>query len=252
MASRLQGKLALVTAAGQGIGRAIAEAFAAEGARVIATDLEEKKLEGINSVKRRKLDVRSTAAIEALAKETATEFGALDVLVNCAGYVHHGSVLDCSEQDWDFSFDLNVKSMHRMIRAFLPRMLEKKAGSIVNISSAVSSIRGVPDRYVYGATKAAVIGLTKAVAADFIRRGIRANAICPGTIHSPSLEGRIAERSQATGKSRVEVEQAFVERQPMGRLGTPEEVAALAVFLASDEASYITGQPHLVDGGMAL
>ena len=139
-----------------------------------------------------------------------------------------------------------------MIRAFLPRMLEKKAGSIVNISSAVSSIRGVPDRYVYGATKAAVIGLTKAVAADFIRRGIRANAICPGTIHSPSLEGRIAERSQATGKSRVEVEQAFVERQPMGRLGTPEEVAALAVFLASDEASYITGQPHLVDGGMAL
>src|SRR6516165_8003141 len=168
MASRLQGKLALITAAGQGIGRAIAEAFTAEGARVIATDLEEKKLEGIKSVKRRKLDVRST---EALAKETATEFGALDVLVNCAGYVHHGSVLDCSEQDWDFSFDLNVKSMHRMIKAFLPGMLQKKAGSIVNISSAVSSIRGVPDRYAYGATKAAVIGLTKAVAADFIRQG---------------------------------------------------------------------------------
>jgi len=188
MALRLQGKLALITAAGQGIGRAIAEAFAAEGARVIATDLEEKKLEGIKSVKRRKLDVRSTAAIEALAKETATEFGALDVLVNCAGYVHHGSVLDCSEQDWDFSFDLNVKSMHRMIKAFLPGMLQKKAGSIVNISSAVSSIRGVPDRYAYGATKAAVIGLTKAVAADFIRQGIRANAICPGTIESPSLE----------------------------------------------------------------
>src|SRR5215813_1806211 len=178
MALRLQGKLALITAAGQGIGRAIAEAFAAEGARVIATDLEEKKLEGIKSVKRRKLDVRSTAAIEALAKETATEFGALDVLVNCAGYVHHGSVLDCSEQDWDFSFDLNVKSMHRTIKAFLPGMLQKKAGSIVNISSAVSSIRGVPDRYAYGATKAAVIGLTKAVAADFIRQGIRANAVC--------------------------------------------------------------------------
>ena len=252
MASRLQGKLALITAAGQGIGRAIAEAFAVEGARVIATDLEDKKLEGIKSVKGRKLDVRSTAAIEALAKETATEFGALDVLVNCAGYVHHGSVLDCSEQDWDFSFDLNVKSMHRMIKAFLPGMLQKKAGSIVNISSAVSSIRGVPDRYAYGATKAAVIGLTKAVAADFIRQGIRANAICPGTIESPSLEDRIKDRSRATGKSLAEVEKAFVERQPLGRLGRPEEVAALAVFLASDESSYITGQPHLVDGGMAL
>src|SRR6266545_2127588 len=240
MALRLQGKLALITAAGQGIGRAIAEAFAAEGARVIATDLEEKKLEGIKSVKRRKLDVRSTAAIEALAKETATEFGALDVLVNCA------------EQDWDFSFDLNVKSMHRMIKAFLPGMLQKKAGSIVNISSAVSSIRGVPDRYAYGATKAAVIGLTKAVAADFIRQGIRANAICPGTIESPSLEERIKDRSRATGRSLKEIELAFIERQPMGRLGKPEEVAALPAFLASDEASYITGQAHLVDGGMAL
>ena len=252
MAKRLQGKVALVTAAGQGIGRAIAESFAAEGASVIATDVDESKLDGIASTKRLKLDVRSTAAVDALAKQVAAEFGALDVLVNCAGYVHHGSVLDCSEQDWDFSFDLNVKSMHRTIRAFLPAMLEKNAGSIVNISSAVSSIRGVPDRYVYGATKAAVIGLTKAVAADFIRRGIRANAICPGTIESPSLEGRIRERSQTTGKSVAEVERAFVERQPMGRLGRPQEVAALAVFLASDEASYISGQAHLVDGGMAL
>ena len=252
MALRLQGKLALVTAAGQGIGRAIAEAFAAEGARVIVTDVDNKKLEGLKSLKRCKLDVRSTASIEALANEVTTELGALEVLVNCAGYVHHGSVLDCSEQDWDFSFDLNVKSMHRMIKAFLPGMLQKKAGSIVNISSAVSSIRGVPDRYAYGATKAAVIGLTKAVAADFIRQGIRANAICPGTIESPSLEDRIKDRSRATGKSLVEVEKAFVERQPLGRLGRPEEVAALAVFLASEEASYITGQPHLVDGGMAL
>jgi 2-keto-3-deoxy-L-fuconate dehydrogenase len=252
MAKRLQDKVALVTAAGQGIGRAIAESFAAEGASVIATDVDENKLDGIKSTKRLKLDVRSTAAVDALAKQVAAEFGALDVLVNCAGYVHHGSVLDCSEQDWDFSFDLNVKSMHRTIRAFLPAMLEKNAGSIVNISSAVSSIRGVPDRYVYGATKAAVIGLTKAVAADFIRRGIRANAICPGTIESPSLEGRIRERSQTTGKSVAEVERAFVERQPMGRLGRPEEVAALAVFLASDEASYISGQAHMVDGGMAL
>jgi 2-keto-3-deoxy-L-fuconate dehydrogenase len=252
MAKRLQGKVALVTAAGQGIGRAIAEACATEGASVIATDVDENKLDGIKSAKRLKLDVRSTASVETLAKQIAAEFGALDVLVNCAGYVHHGSVLDCSEQDWDFSFDLNVKSMHRTIRAFLPGMLEKKAGSIVNISSAVSSIRGVPDRYAYGATKAAVIGLTKAVAADFVRQGIRANAICPGTIDSPSLEGRIRERSQTTGKTIAEVERAFIARQPMGRLGRSEEVAALAVFLASDEASYITGQPHLVDGGMAL
>ena len=178
MAQRLQGKLALVTAAGQGIGRAIAEAFAAEGARVVATDVEEQKLEGVKSIKRLKLDV----------------------LVNCAGFVHHGSVLDCSERDWDFSFDLNVKSMHRTIKAFLPGMLAKKAGAIINISSAVSSIRGVPDRYAYGATKAAIIGLTKAVAADFIRQGIRANAICPGTIESPSLEGRIEDLSRSSGK----------------------------------------------------
>src|SRR5712691_3219312 len=252
MDDRLKGKVALVTAAGQGIGRAIAEAFVREGAQVIATDLDEKKVQDIKGAKPLELDVRSNDAVDALAKQVADEFGALDVLVNCAGYVHQGNALDCSEQDWDFSFDLNVKSMHRTIKAFLPGMLEKKAGSIVNMSSAVSSIRGVPDRYAYGASKAAVIGLTKAVAADFIRQGIRANAICPGTIESPSLEDRIKDRSRATGKSLSEVEKAFVERQPLGRLGRPEEVAALAVFLASEEASYITGQPHLVDGGMAL
>jgi 2-dehydro-3-deoxy-L-fuconate 4-dehydrogenase len=252
MAGRLEHKVALVTAAGQGIGRAIAEAFVREGAALIATDIDEQKVADIKAAKRGKLDVRSTPAVEALAKDIVREFDALDVLVNCAGFVHHGSVLDCAEADWDFSFDLNVKSMHRTIKAFLPAMLEKKKGAIVNISSAVSSIRGVPDRYVYGATKAAIIGLTKAVAADFIKRGIRANAICPGTIHSPSLEGRIRDRSQATGKSLQEVERAFIERQPMGRLGTTAEVAALAVFLASDESSYITGQPHLVDGGMAI
>jgi 2-keto-3-deoxy-L-fuconate dehydrogenase len=252
MAQRLQGKLALITAAGQGIGRAIAEAFAAEGASVIATDIEPQKLEGLDAAKRGRLDVRSTSAIESFAKEIEQELGTVDILVNCAGFVHHGSVLGCSEQDWDFSFDLNVKSMHRMIKAFLPGMLAKKAGAIVNISSAVSSIRAVPDRYVYGATKAAVIGLTKAVAADFIKQGIRANAICPGTIESPSLEGRIKALSQSTGRSIAEVERAFVERQPMGRLGRPAEVAALAVFLASDEASYITGHAHLVDGGMAV
>jgi len=196
--------------------------------------------------------VRAQDAVDALAQAVAREFGALDILVNCAGYVANGSVLDCSDKDWDFSFDLNVKSMHRTVKAFLPAMLEKKSGSIVNISSAVSSIRGVPNRYAYGATKAAVIGLTKAVAADFIKQGIRCNAICPGTIESPSLEDRIATASQATGKSPDAVRQDFIARQPMGRLGTAAEVAALALFLASDEASYITGQAHLVDGGMAL
>ena len=252
MSNRLQGKIALVTAAGQGIGRAIAEAFIAEGARVIATDLADDKLKDLKAAKLQKLDVRAQDNIDALAKAIAGEFGALDILVNCAGYVANGSVLDCTDKDWDFSFDLNVKSMHRTIKAFLPAMLEKKSGSIVNISSAVSSIRGVPNRYAYGATKAAVIGLTKSVAADFIKQGIRCNAICPGTIESPSLDERIATLSKETGKSPGVVRQAFIDRQPMGRLGSAQEVAALALFLASDEASYITGQAHLVDGGMAL
>ena len=186
MTGRLSGKVALVTAAGAGIGRATAEMFAAEGARVIATDLDPNLLKGLKG-ETRKLDVRSTEAVDALAKEV----GPIDVLFNCAGFVHHGSVLECSEADWDFSFDLNVKSMHRTVKAFLPGMLEKGRGSIVNIASGASSVRGIANRYVYGASKAAVIGLTKAVAADFIRRGIRCNAICPGTIESPSLEGRI-------------------------------------------------------------
>jgi 2-keto-3-deoxy-L-fuconate dehydrogenase len=252
MSSRVQNKVALVTAAGQGIGRAIAEALIAEGGIVIATDVAEDKVKDLPAKMRLKLDVRAQDNIDALAKTVAAEFGALDILVNCAGYVASGSVLDCSDKDWDFSFDLNVKSMHRMIKAFLPAMLTKKSGSIVNISSAVSSIRGVPGRYAYGATKAAVIGLTKSVAADFIRQGIRCNAICPGTIESPSLGDRIAAASKETGRSLEVVRQSFVDRQPMGRLGTAQEVAALALFLASDEASYITGQAHLVDGGMAL
>jgi len=251
MSNRLQGKVALVTAAGQGIGRAIAEKFAAEGAKLIATDLDAAKLSGLKG-KLHKLDVRSQNDIESFAYDISHEFGPLDVMVNCAGYVHQGTVLDCTDKDWDFSFDLNVKSMHRMIKTFLPGMLEKKSGSIVNIASAVSSIRGVPNRYVYGATKAAVIGLTKAVAADFIKQGVRCNAVCPGTIESPSLGERITAVSQETGKSLDSVRQDFVARQPMGRMGTPEEVAWLALFLASDEASYITGQAHLVDGGMAL
>jgi 2-keto-3-deoxy-L-fuconate dehydrogenase len=251
MSGRLLGKVALVTAAGQGIGRAIAEKFTDEGAKVIATDLDPNKLEGLRA-KLRKLDARSQDDIDALGRDVGREFGPLDILVNCAGYVHHGTVLDCSDKDWEFSFDLNVKSMHRTIKTFLPAMLEKKAGSIVNIASTASSIRGIPNRYVYGTTKAAVIGLTKAVAADFIKQGIRCNAICPGTIESPSLEERITEQSRQTGRSPDLVRQDFVARQPMGRLGRPEEVAWLALFLGSDEASYITGQAYLVDGGMAM
>ena len=200
----------------------------------------------------RPLDVRSTAAVEALAKEVQKAVGVVDVLVNCAGFVHHGSVLECSEEDWDFSSDLNVTSMHRTIRTFLPGMLKKKNGSIVNIASGASSVRGLPHRYAYGTTKAAVIGLTKAVAADFIKKGVRANAICPGTIQSPSLDDRIDKLAKSTGQSIAAIRQAFIDRQPMGRLGTAEEVAALAVYLASDEASYTTGHIHLVDGGFAL
>jgi 2-keto-3-deoxy-L-fuconate dehydrogenase len=252
MTGRLAGKVALVTAAGQGIGRAIAEAFVAAGAKVIASDVEASKLQGLAGAAHHKLDVRSTPEVEALAKTIARETGPLNVLANCAGYVHSGSVLACSEDDWNLSFDLNVTSMHRTLRAFLPGMIANGGGSIINISSAVSSIRGVPNRYAYGATKAAIIGLTKAVAADFILQGIRVNAICPGTIESPSLEQRVAATAKETGRPVEDIRRGFIERQPMGRLGTPAEVAALAVFLASDESSYITGQPHLVDGGMAL
>ncbi len=252
MSERLKGKIAIVTAAGQGIGRAIAEAFVAEGAQVIATDLDADKLKGIKRADKRPLDVRSVDAIKALAHDVNKEFGTTEILVNVAGFVHHGNALDCSDDDWDFSFDLNVKSMHRMIRAFLPGMVKNKRGAIVNMSSAASSITGLPNRYVYGATKAAIIGLTKSVAIDFIREGIRCNAICPGTIESPSLEERIAAFAQMTGQPLKAARQSFIDRQPMGRIGTAEEVAALAVFLASDEARYITGQPYLIDGGLAL
>src|SRR5271155_4422543 len=237
VADRLSGKVALLTAAAAGIGRATAQAFAREGARVIATDIDVDGLAGLDA-DRRKLDVRSTEAVAALARD----IGAIDVLFNCAGFVHHGTVLDCSDADWDFSFDLNVKSMHRTIRAFLPGMLEKGRGSIVNIASGASSVRGIANRYVYGASKAAVIGLTKAVAADFIKRGVRCNAICPGTIESPSLEGRIAALSQQSGQPIEAVKQAFIDRQPMGRLGKAEEIAMLAVYLAADERAVTTGQ----------
>jgi len=247
VAGRLNGKIAFLTAAGAGIGRETAELFAAEGAKVIATDLDKAKLAG-RDADCRALDVRSTEAVNAMARD----IGAINILFNCAGYVHHGTVLDCSDQDWDFSFDLNVKSMHRTIKAFLSAMLEKGGGSIINISSGVSSIRGVPNRYVYGATKAAVIGLTKAVAADFIRRSIRCNAICPGTIQSPSLDDRIATLAKSSGQPLESVRQAFIDRQPIGRLGTAREMANLALYLASDESSYTTGQIHIADGGFAL
>lgn len=253
MAGRLKGRIAVITAAGQGIGRAIAEAFVREGAIVHATDRDPAFLKDLARAKRRKLDVRSTRAVDALA----AKIGPIDILVNAAGFVHHGSVLECSEADWDFSFDLNVTSMHRTTKAFLPGMLARAAesgvsASIVNIASGAGSVRGIPNRYVYGATKAAVIGLTKAVAADFIKKGLRANAICPGTIQSPSLDGRIRDLAKMSKITEAAARQAFIDRQPMGRLGTAEEIAMLAVYLASNEASYSTGQIYLADGGFAL
>lgn len=247
MGGRLDGKVALVTAAGQGIGRATAVAFADAGANVWATDINEPLLAALSQerpkIQTRRLDVREARDIE----NYADELGTLDVLFNCAGYVHHGTILDCSEKDWDLSFDINIKSMYRTCRALLPAMLKAGKGSIINISSAVSSIRGVPNRFAYGSTKAAVIGLTKAIAADFIRSGVRCNAICPGTVQSPSLEQRIAAQSDVEN-----ARSGFIARQPMGRLGRPEEIAALAVYLASDESTYTTGQVHIIDGGFSL
>ena len=213
----------------------------------MATDLDEAKLKGL-AADCRKLDARNTADVERLAREVRRSTYSR----SCAGFVHHGNVLDTTEADWDFSFDLNVKSMHRAIHAFLPGMLKKGGGSIINISSIASSVSGLPNRYVYGASKAAVIGLTKSVAVDFIRQGIRANAICPGTVQSPSLDDRIRTLAKNTGKSEVEVRQSFIDRQPMGRLGTAEEIAYLAVYLASDESKFTTGTIQLIDGGFAL
>ncbi|NRG18288.1 SDR family oxidoreductase [Rhizobiales bacterium] len=238
----LQGKKAFVTAAGAGIGLATARAFAAEGAEVIATDINDAALAEINDerITARRLDVMDKAAVQAVA----AEIGAVDILFNCAGFVHHGTILDCEEDDFDFSFNLNVKATYNVTKAFLPAMLDAGGGSIVFMSSAASSIIAAPNRFVYGATKAAVIGMTKSIAADFITQGIRANAICPATVESPSLR----ERMKATGDYEA-ARAAFIARQPMGRIGTPEEIADLVVFLASDKSSFITGQAIAIDGG---
>ncbi len=246
--NRLAGKTAFVTAAGQGIGRATALAFAREGARVIATDINAVALDTLAAecgCTTQLLDVTDAAAITA----AAAAHGPVQVLFNGAGFVHAGSLLDCSEDDWDFAFAINVRSQFRLIKAFLPGMLAQGSGSIVNVASVVGSLKGAPNRFVYGATKAAVIGLTKSVAADFVTRGIRCNAICPGTVESPSLRDRIAAQAQANALTTAQVEAAFVARQPIGRLGSVDEIAMLAVYLASDESSFTTGTAQVIDGG---
>jgi 2-keto-3-deoxy-L-fuconate dehydrogenase len=242
---RLEGKVALVTAAAQGIGKATAERFASEGARVIATDINAELLGRLTGCETRRLDVTKDDAVKAIA----AEIGDIDILFNCAGFVHSGTILECEPDAWAFSFDLNVTAMYRTIRAFLPGMLKKGGGSIVNMASAASSVKGVPNRFAYGASKAAVIGLTKSVAADFVAQGVRCNAICPGTIESPSLHERISAQAAASGKSEAQVRDAFVARQPVGRIGKAEEIAALAAYLASDEAGFTTGTINVIDGG---
>jgi len=244
MSGRLAGKVALVTAAGAGIGRACAVAFAREGASVLATDIDDAALAALGrevpGLRTMRCDVRDDASVSAAVAAA----GDVDVLLNAAGIVHHGTALDVTDEQWDLAFDLNVRGMHRTIRAVLPGMLARGRGSVVNVSSVASSIKGAPNRYLYGATKAAVIGLTKALAADMVARGVRANAICPGTVQSPSLEGRIAAQADP-----IAARAAFLARQPTGRFGTPEEVAALATYLASDESAFTTGAIHVIDGG---
>lgn len=241
----LTGKRVLITAAGQGIGFTTARLFAAAGADVIASDINLERLHGCAGIRALALNVTDPAAIAAAAEA----IGPIDVLFNCAGVVHSGSILDCSEDQWAFALDLNVTAMFRMIRAFLPGMLARGKGSIINMSSVASSVKGVPNRFAYGASKAAVIGLTRSVAADYVTQGIRCNAICPGTVESPSLRQRIAEQAREQGRSEQEVYQAFVARQPIGRIGTTEEIAQLALYLASDASSYTTGTVQIIDGG---
>jgi 2-keto-3-deoxy-L-fuconate dehydrogenase len=246
MSGRLAGKIAFITAAGQGMGKASAIAFAREGAKVWATDLQPAalaELAGIAGISTRQLDATDEQAIAKLAAEV----GAVDVLFNCAGFVHHGNILDCTPKDWDFSMNLNVRSMYLVTRAFLPGMLAKKAGSIINMASIASSIRGLPNRLVYGTSKAAVIGLTKAIAADYVRQGIRCNAVCPGTVDTPSLADRINAFPDP-----VQARKDFIARQPMGRLGTVDDMVPLFVYLASDESRFATGATFSVDGGMTI
>ena len=253
MSQRLHGKTAFITAAGQGIGRATAEAFVREGARVIATDINEALLADLaqaSGCETRRLDVTDANAVAAAAQAA----GPVNVLFNGAGYVHAGTILDCDERAFDFSFDLNVRAMYRMTRAFLPSMLAsfeqgRGASSIINVASVAGSIKGAPNRFVYGTTKAAVIGMTKSIAADFITRGVRCNAICPGTVESPSLRERIAAQARSTGQTLEQAQAWFVARQPMGRVGTTAEIAALAVYLASDESAFTTGTAQIIDGG---
>ncbi len=245
----LTGKTAFVTAAGQGIGRATAIAFAAAGATVVATDVDASKLAGLesDSIRILALDVLDPAAIARVAQDA----GAIDILFNCAGVVHQGTLMDASEADWSFAFDLNCRSMFRTMQAFLPGMLARGRGAILNMASVASSVKGVPNRFIYSASKAAVIGMTRSVATDFVTRGIRCNCLCPGTVETPSLDERIAANAAAAGSIDA-ARAAFVARQPMGRLGTPREIAALAVYLSSDDAQFITGQAIIIDGGLTL
>ena len=247
MGNRLKNKNAIVTAAGQGIGRSTAIAFYKQGAKVIATDLNEKTLASLNKeykdIEVQKLDSTDSKAIESFASDIQK----VDILFNAVGYVHYGTIMECKEKDWDFSFNVNVKSMYFMIKSIIPKMIQQKKGNIINVASIVSSLRGLPNRFVYGSSKAAIIGLTKSIAADFIKYNIRCNAIAPGTVHTPSWEDRVN-----AFKNPVQTKKDFVARQPMGRLGTPDEIADLAVYLASDESNFVTGIAHPIDGGMSI
>ena len=247
MEKRLENKNIVATAAGQGIGRATAIAFSNEGANVYATDINETTLKSLNkehqNIKVKKLDSTDKSAVEEFSKS----LDKIDVLFNAVGFVHHGSILECDEKDWDFSFNVNIKSMYFMIKSLIPKMIKQKKGNIINVTSIASSLRGLPNRFVYGSSKAAIIGLTKSIAADFIKDNIRCNAIAPGTVHTPSWEDRVK-----AFKDPVQAKKDFIARQPMGRLGTPKEIADLAVYLASDESNFVTGVTHAIDGGMSI
>jgi len=247
MSKRLENKNIVVTAAGQGIGRATAIAFHNEGANVIATDINDKTLETLNkkypNIKVKNLDSTNKQTIE----QFSASLDRVDVLFNAVGFVHHVTILDCDEKDWDFSFNVNIKSMYLMTKSIIPKMIKQNKGSIINISSIASSLKGLPNRFVYGTTKAAIIGFTKSIASDYIKNNIRCNAIAPGTVHTPSWEGRVQ-----AAKDPVQAKKDFIARQPMGRLGTPEEIASLAIYLACDESEFVTGITHAIDGGMSI